>query len=1120
MPIVAPPPPPPPKEIRQLKSSLRGTRQTASSPQDNLGIPSQDSSDLFSNTESSLTSQSERSKLRDMRPMVDSDGTLGNSTISTVPSAKQLQPKISTAASAESMESKLMKTINDVANMFDDGHDGDNNTQMTWGSANEMIRPKGQVKFLSAVPFLGQNVGQEDELINAEQFIDESNSNGSGSGIVDMLDDFDKQMNTNIKSPSEENDENSVLADFNKTLVPNNLDMESNAPEPGHFLTPLEAKKLQILLYKSRNQVAILTDNIEQYRYEIEQMEEEHYSELNLVEDRAKNKFEELKQMYESEIDSLLKEKDDAVIEATRVAAGLTKHEAEQLSELQDEINHLKATAASTIAEKIEEERQVLAKSAEKEIEERIASMQKSHEKELEQLSKEYDELMELEIQKAVSFEALNHDAEISDLTTQIEELCRERCSTIELLESVKNKFEKHYPDDIVEFKERGCHERRSSLNLLDSNDATGLVEEKILKQVIEMFTFLLESTEKKVADEVSKFDESKVGIQKSLVHHQRSEIAQLRREKIEKNEKLRKLEEDFKVLSREKILLEEKYETDCRSHKLNLERLTAEKKTVMNIERSRKDLEHAMAAGQRELAQQQVMKKSVLLGTRAIPQRNDLKIQSTHSTNKDDPVDCDLGFRCARSVPSPKAQFPIRSPRTLSVTNEKNEMVSPIDTNMPCSTATPKTFESTETASMRRARSFRRNYASHASKFSPSTIANHVTNDLKSEPPARTSRATPTSDNNMLLGRSTSAFTPVSRKNVDIFKLPSSPSVESKDSDQRSTLIVDVDVEKTKSVEKMNTTSVQSESSNEEPVQKDETPLLHVMVPKKIEKTKPLESKGKREAGEEERGCNEDTNVSGEKTLKIVATEATDLSRNTKLAASILRSFNKTKIESNQPTSSRLVNKTIEGTKQNPDLVHQPRRFANDPGTYREDEVSTRSRRLIEFSSFSRMKVAASSESKNDNQKHGKQLGENKTQPPIIATSGGDKKKEVESTVDLRVSKIGTNTDDDLGHQNMEKNDLVFHVESQDEIQIPPPPQPLQVEGSDEQRDEIETTEVAEGDPFRECSTDINLKHSPSHGSMKSLLSSGKKGKKASSRGSKLFAGFKTRVRVRKVDK
>lgn len=317
-----PPPPPPLIEIRQPKGILRASSHAGPiyDPENNA----RESNEHSLQNGSSLSEKSQRSAMRDLRSMVDSVFSSGNSTMSIDPTSRRKDNSI---------------------------RDGDNNTQMTWASANEMKRSTGSVALVSSVKFVGDEIGEEEKTADV-QFVSQCSSSDSDSRIVEMLDNFERQMDANIQSLGEDTDENNVLADFNKNIVSHNNDVQAQKPQGGHILDPHEATKLQRMLHKAKIDVEVLRDNNEQYKSEIEQMEEEHRSEIKLVEERAKRKLVELKNMYQNEIDNLHQEKDAAVVEAGRVAVRYAETGKKQVSTMQKQVDKLKTAAAITMREK------------------------------------------------------------------------------------------------------------------------------------------------------------------------------------------------------------------------------------------------------------------------------------------------------------------------------------------------------------------------------------------------------------------------------------------------------------------------------------------------------------------------------------------------------------------------------------------------------------------------------------------------------------------------------------------------------------------------------------------------------------------------------------------------
>ena len=536
--------------------------------------------ELYSRSGSSLTerSKSQRTKLREMRPIVDAE-----------------------LESTISGQSSLRRNVN-----YD--FDGDTNTEMTWGEANNTGRAQGSIRLVSAVKFLGEDsMSHEEDNMNIPAINKSESNESSDSRIVELLDDFERQMDENLQFLTEDNEEeeSNILTDFNKNILSKTTDLTSQGPQLGEFLDPHQAKKLQRILQKARKDVEVLRDDNEQYRSELEQMEEEHKSEIKLVEDRAKHKLVELKNMYQNEIDLLVQEKDAAIVEAGRIAGRYAESGRKQVSTLKKQIDKLKAAAAITIREKVKEQREFTATNKDKEILEKVEMLQKSHKRDLDKLKEEYDERLKQEVDKAASSVAkrvrLNQDVLISELTTQIDDFKKQHHSLSEVLESVKSKFSKNYPEQMKAFN-KASPESAESLTKKSNFDCQ--VVERSLMEVIETYTYLMEDAETKalLAMEQRTIEEKNEENQRNLEIQHRVEIDNLRREIEEKDEKMRKLENDFKALSREKCLLGEKFQKESEGHKQELERMSAQKETLMSIEQSRKDLRSAMAEGQKEL--------------------------------------------------------------------------------------------------------------------------------------------------------------------------------------------------------------------------------------------------------------------------------------------------------------------------------------------------------------------------------------------------------------------------------------------------------------------------------------------------------------------------------------
>mmetsp|Transcript_21369 Transcript_21369/g.59432 ORF Transcript_21369/g.59432 Transcript_21369/m.59432 type:complete len:1337 (-) Transcript_21369:81-4091(-) len=777
-------PPPPPKGTPQPKGILRASSHTGPS--------------------SSIT-KNQHSKNGDKHFGVDSESTLGNSSISSASSSRlkgTLDREIPADPSSESLESELLKTIKDIACLFPDG---DTNTLMTWGSANDMPRPIGTVKLVSSVQCFGDEDSLEQRNDQGED-IGHCKSNDSGSGIAEILDELEREFETdltnigvdanevevipdcsmkdsisdasairidtdakstvndeektdvvtdantenvkdvrvNVNNDDEtdvladcttydetdvladcithdddetdvlagfkmaftedrseiqhnedtrtineseegtevladfnsnlmgddheqetdendnsyiENDEGTeILADFNRHLMSRSVDAQPKEVESKYILTPCKARKMQQLLERARAEVEILHGNNGQYKLEIERMREEHKSELRIVKDRGARELDELKRMHQNEIEDILKEKNAAVAVARDVAARFAATEKKQLKMLKDEVEKVKKAGARELSEAIEKERQVAKSNKEKEISEKLAALRKLFEVQLKKMRRDCDERVEIEVEEAIA-EAhrcrLQQDGLVSRLTIQVDDLRKDRDSIFQLLKQAKRKFNMAYPEEMTKFQsDFGFTEEA-----IDDGAVSYRNGEEALKDLMNMYAFLLANAEKKA---ISAKEWSEIDSRKRHVLRQRDEIEQLKKDKAEKNEKLRKMEENFKALRREKCFLEERYKIESENHKLELKRLGNEKQTFINIERSCKDLKHAMAKGQRELTLQKEIKDGEKVGKssfgnpvnrqKILPKQPSSKRTGTDHTNNFDRFVCNDPTPATRS--------------------------------------------------------------------------------------------------------------------------------------------------------------------------------------------------------------------------------------------------------------------------------------------------------------------------------------------------------------------------------------------------------------------------------------------------------------------------------------
>ena len=1066
-----PPPPPPPKEERTSKiivqkGILRAAHHTttttttaATSKYVDLAVASSINDDdnfsvdnhpaFFSSSSSSLTDKSQRSMMRDMPPMIDSIMSLGSSTF------------LSTATSNDStMSNELMKNMKNLHDLFPDG---DSNTQMTWGSANDMARPKGTVKLMSSVTFVGDQIeieGSEVEEVevdgseldhheNSQQSITNCKSDVSDSIIVDLLDDFEKKMDANIEIINDENDDENgdILLDL-KDIVPRRV--QSEDAESDDLLTPLKARKLQRILHKAKNEVEVLKDNSEQYKSEIEQMEEEHKSEIKLIKDRTKQQLRELKSFYQGEIDGLAVEKDAAIIEASRVAAKYVQSAKKQ----QKQIYRLKAAAMVTIKEQVEKARLDATASKNHEITSRLGALRSSYESELEKAKKETDERIKNDVEKAISSvkkrERLKQDVLICELKDQIDDLRREQHSMVDLLESVKGKFEQHYPKEIIQYKGKSNNFSGSARKLLDNDTSS----KKLLKEVIGTFTFLLEATEKKAvsAQNQSVLQENETKPtevvqrgQKHLVLRHRTEIEHLKKEKGDTFEKLRKVERDFKDLSSEKCLLEFKLQRESQNHQMELDRIRLESKTVLDIEMRRKDLEHAMTTGQRELSHQKVAKEEYRFAATLmnVEKRKelDLQVQALNTATRD-PLKNELQY-----------SFSIPTPRSISEE----------DVGLERSDRQKRTFDSPRPPSLRKATSKQSNTIPGETNQIPLSIGVTDTNESKSS--NNDTIIIPATDKmHMCQARVTPVieFAHGTLSNMDSKLDASDPSIKSYDSASLSDLQNRVRETEDQGFSIINT---MSDGSN------------NILKPDNYQEDIDTKSKN-----------TENSVLEGKKQEDKPAAN-----QSKKNNFAILRNF-KGHGNSTQQNSSQATGKETEGKKETTNIMIRSLRRARN---FKKDD----SRRSIDESVSSLRPNSSEDSTLRESRKDsrvGRLLNARQNYPSAETTNESNQMKNYKKTEAPRSAKGGTDTTGMLAEEKrtfrqrennkMQSKSVDSELDSNDEVIIPPPPLPhssskYNRNGSNDevQKGLHEISHVENKDePFGENTTRLNFKKPP----------------------------------------
>ena len=468
--------------------------------------------------------------------------------------------------------------------------------------------------------------------------------------ITAMLEEHEKQMDANLGIIHEEDDddENTDLdareALFGLRGSPRLVRSEDERP----LLSQNQARKMQRVLHQARREVELLRDNNEQFMSEIEQTEEEHESEMKLVENRNKQKISELRTVYLTEIDLLTKEKDAAIVEAGRQAAQYAESARKQVGLLKRQVEKIKSQHAQIVKAAVKEAVQgqiaLVKRQKEEEYATKLASIIEDYETKLAKLRSESNMKIRNAIDKAMDSSthqiATDRDDDVAETISLFQrhlekekkavlqagaqqrrslqqkvtetteknmELSREREAIMNMLSSLKDDLKTFHAEKLKQFYAQESRER--------SESKTGL--EKLVQEVFKMQSFILDNAEKKLEfnqetevnlrHEIEETRKERNDIYAQLQQMRQScrcaETEEMKKQKDNTTEKTKRLEEALKNLGRDKRVLEDKYRKLTESHRLEVQKLRAEKDAMLEIEKGRKELAVAMAAGQRELA-------------------------------------------------------------------------------------------------------------------------------------------------------------------------------------------------------------------------------------------------------------------------------------------------------------------------------------------------------------------------------------------------------------------------------------------------------------------------------------------------------------------------------------
>ena len=538
------------------------------------------------------------------------------------------------------------KNPNVVKNTFDD----DNTTAYTWGSVNELIRPKGIIKMVSEFNFFDERSsnGQKKEEEKAANDDDEveippppvqspqSNTKSNVPESSELRLDNDDIMSPNTNPVDDDtvgksrNDEAKgcdefhaadssskdgeksildILVDFEKTMDEGLKDFQSdnNTPvvnEKQHSTTSSGKKasrsfddvekeggprhsyqsnqkgrhREEAAQEKTMKEVKILRENIEQYKSEIERMDEEHRSEMKLLEDRHKQQISDLKAMYQAEIDRVAAEKDAAVVEASQKAEQFVEQSRNEVSSVMEELQKYKNLSMAAVQSELAETAKAIKAQKDEEATARLENLRASYETEIERIRNDCEETVEKEKEKIaesiVKRMKASHDEEITVVIDELNELLTWQRTMSKTLTLIRDNFDIHYPKEMARARRSGRFTEGNARKLLpsqDGMDSIGPDTSRLLDEVLEVFAFLLESTEKKADMARLQSEISKPGVddhvksckpEYGLVKRQfelrhLAELEQLRQRKVETEAEIKEMERQRNKFEEQNLTLQ-----------------------------------------------------------------------------------------------------------------------------------------------------------------------------------------------------------------------------------------------------------------------------------------------------------------------------------------------------------------------------------------------------------------------------------------------------------------------------------------------------------------------------------------------------------------------------------
>lgn len=586
---------------------------------------------IVSVVRSSSNSSSEQSYMRSMKPITDNDSAFATESTEMESEVESHMTEDNKRYNSNNSTHHQSRN-NDHYNRYGQSsylHDQDLDSHISYGSVNSYDKPRGTFNMVSQVNYF-------DTVQEEEQENEASMRSGNEERITAMLDDYEKQMEATLESLTLDDDNrDDVLIDRDylsemQDIVPRRV----KSDDAHQTLTNEQSKKLRKVLHQARTEVEVLKDNNEQFMSEIEQQEEEYLSEKKLFEERTRQKITELKNMYQEEMEHLIREKDAAIVEASRQAARYGESGRKQIASLKSQLEKVKSQANGVVRQKIEEAIKTIHNKKEEEMTARLGALRKSYENEFEKIKNERENHVQIAVNQAVASathrlladgdQQLNDSMQVYHKQLEIEKhnavhsanqslvvsqkeasaLRQEREGLVKTLESIKENIDKHYPSQMTELREKS-RGTSGPFKLFQNQQKSEDNLEKIFKEVIESFGFLLDNSSTKVVsyDLVEIEDlKKKIKEQEGKLSSQKEEMESIRKEKKDDKNKIERSETTLRNMEKEKRLLEEEHQRGIDSRWDDIQKMHSADEVFQHMEKRRNNLAEAMAVGQIEL--------------------------------------------------------------------------------------------------------------------------------------------------------------------------------------------------------------------------------------------------------------------------------------------------------------------------------------------------------------------------------------------------------------------------------------------------------------------------------------------------------------------------------------